>query len=370
MRSEHPRRILVIRTDKVGDMLLSTAAIRAVGRGCPDACLVVLASPYNAPVLGGWPIVHAVELFDHRWPIARRAAVARALRRRCFDLCVVLHPHPEAFLVARWTGAARRVGVVHERRLIDRTIAPALLSECVVSRVESAAARGGRVPHEVELTRQAVERAGIPWAGDDLEVRVPSTVRAAADLLLARTWPERFPTLGFHLSGKWLNEGWTIEQLGTLLLSIIDDHPDCRLLVTHGPCDAGVAADLLALPRFGFDARVDHDSGLTLASGAAGRVLLAAVDFEWWAALLARCAVVVSRDTGSLHLASALGRAVAVVYEPDGYDRNSRQFAPWRVRNRALRGGPFEQTAPAIRRSLHDLLGQERSAAVSREYPV
>ena len=318
-------------------------------------------------MLGGWPSALSLELFDHHWPLGRRLAAADALRRQRFDLCLVLHPHPEAFLVARWTGACRRVGVVHERRLLDRAIAPVLLSDRVLSRVESAAAHGHRVPHEVEITRQVVERAGIPWAGDDLEVHVGATIRAAAGRLLDRSWPEGSPLVGIHLSAKWLDDGWTIEQLGALLDSLLIHRPDCRLVVTHGPCDTDVAAALVALPRFRLDEGVDPECGLKVARGADGRMLVAAVTFEWWAALLARCAVVVSRDTGSLHLASALGRPVVAVYAPVGYEKNSRQFAPWRVRYHALLGGPFDTLAPAIGRSLLDLLGHRAPTIVSRE---
>jgi len=92
-----------------------------------------------------------------------------------------------------------------------------------------------------------------------------------------------------------------------------------------------------------------------MSRGVGGRLLVVSVDFSWWAALLARCSMVVSRDTGSVHLASALGRPVVAVYAPEGYQRNTGQFAPWQVAHRIVRGGPFEQAGPAVRQAVSAL---------------
>lgn len=59
-----PRRIVVVRTDKVGDLLLTMPAIRAIRTAFPAAHLTVLASPYNAPALQGWRVPDRVELYD------------------------------------------------------------------------------------------------------------------------------------------------------------------------------------------------------------------------------------------------------------------------------------------------------------------
>lgn len=365
MKPSHPRRILVIRTDKIGDMVLSTAALRAIHLAHPDARLVVLASPYNAPVIEGSPVVHAVEHLDHCWPVARRLAVARALRRENFDLCLVFNPNQEAYLLAWWTGAETRAGIVHERRLFDLAVARALLSHPVRSRVESAAERGLPVPHEVDLTRRVLESAGIRWAGNELDVPTTGDDRLQAGRLVRRTWPCSQPPIGFHLSMKWLGQGWTIEDVGRLLAGMVRDWPERPVLVTWGPCDGPIADALLALPCFGFQPSPGCKEGLKAALDQSGRVMVAQVDFRSLTALLSSCSLVVTRDTGSLHVASALRRPVVAVYEPGGaYPGIHGQFAPWLVPNRVLTGGPFEEVAPLVRGAVAEL----SAAAVEVEH--
>ena len=80
--AERAARVLVIRTDKVGDMLLSTPAIKAVRAALPGAHLTVLASVYNEPAIRGWKVPDDIEVYDQAWPLRKRMAASLALRRR------------------------------------------------------------------------------------------------------------------------------------------------------------------------------------------------------------------------------------------------------------------------------------------------
>src|SRR5918992_3729719 len=59
-----PRRILVVRHDWIGDMILSTGALRRIKEAHPETDVDVVASPSNAVVLEGLPFVGRV--FVHR----------------------------------------------------------------------------------------------------------------------------------------------------------------------------------------------------------------------------------------------------------------------------------------------------------------
>src|SRR3954447_12122538 len=50
-----PRRLLIVRNDRVGDLLLTLPAIEAARRNWPAACLAVLASPVAASLLKDYP---------------------------------------------------------------------------------------------------------------------------------------------------------------------------------------------------------------------------------------------------------------------------------------------------------------------------
>ncbi len=59
-----PHRVLYLRHDKIGDMIISTSLIDAIAQSHPTITLDVLASPVNAPVLEGNPNVSSVIVWD------------------------------------------------------------------------------------------------------------------------------------------------------------------------------------------------------------------------------------------------------------------------------------------------------------------
>ncbi len=331
--ADQPRSVLVIRTDKIGDAILSTPAIASVRSACPSSRLVVLASPYNRPVFDDWRAIDEVVSYDRTWPARRRQETVRGLRHEQFDLSLVLHPGLDAYLAAWRTGARRRVGLVHARQLWDRAGASLLLTDHVVAHVEAAAASGAPVPHEVELTRSVLERARLPWAGDLLAAPPLSPeAQATVSHLSSACGSGTRAVVGVHLADKWLGHGWQADDVVQLLESLAAA-PGTMVIGTVGPSDSQ-AADLIGRAPV-FELLTDGPGREAWRSRGA-RVVITRVDYALWGAVFARCAVVVTPDTGAVHLASALGRPVVAVYAPERARVNMQQFAPWRVPSRCL----------------------------------
>lgn len=117
-----PRRILVVKRDKVGDLLLATPMLAALRGAFPQARIDVLASRYNAWVLEGNPHV------DRCWTYVRvregrrvdpRAAWSQALlwmrlRKIGYDVAIAANGEdsPRATTRAAWVGARRTVAYV------------------------------------------------------------------------------------------------------------------------------------------------------------------------------------------------------------------------------------------------------------------
>src|SRR4051812_27672656 len=92
--SNGPKRLLFLRHDRIGDMIVSTAAMRAIAESHPGISLDVLASPSNAPVLAGAKSVRNVIVFDRRDPTSF-LETARRLRSERYDAvidCMVTAP--------------------------------------------------------------------------------------------------------------------------------------------------------------------------------------------------------------------------------------------------------------------------------------
>lgn len=111
--SGRPHRVLFLRHDRAGDMILSTGVMRAIARSHPTITMDVLASPANAAILEAAEYVCDVIVFDKK-KVASYAPTALALRQRHYDAiidCMVTAPSLTTLLLIAASGARHRVGI-------------------------------------------------------------------------------------------------------------------------------------------------------------------------------------------------------------------------------------------------------------------
>ncbi|HSJ65966.1 MAG TPA: glycosyltransferase family 9 protein [Gemmatimonadaceae bacterium] len=205
--SARPYRILYLRYDRIGDMILATPLIRAIATSHPTLTVDVLASPVNAPVLEGNPHVRRVHRFDAR----RKAGYWRALRtlrRERYDAVVDDHAAVRKasltmIFVMLATGARHRIGVAGQENEFIYTIpvAPAprghqLEMAAVIARVFGVEPDLERWRPEIALTNDEKARADEAWRGVEARAAVATPRRLlvnASAAIAKRQWPrERY----------------------------------------------------------------------------------------------------------------------------------------------------------------------------------
>jgi len=82
------KKALFIRIDRIGDLVLSTPALKAFKHYFPDCELSVLASKSNHPVLLNLPYVDNVIIYDRDQNISKKMSTLRQLRKYKYDLVV------------------------------------------------------------------------------------------------------------------------------------------------------------------------------------------------------------------------------------------------------------------------------------------
>ncbi len=182
-------RILLLRQDRIGDVLVSVPVIRALRHRYPDARLDMLFSRTN------FGVRQAVQPYvDHAWrydkTLAGAVRLLWALRRARYDVVVDLMDNPSANsqLVTRWSGARARVGIRHARAGHYTHAVPLLDQQRV---------------HIVERVAQLLLPFGIDPAAVPLDLAYPLTDadRARArERLGATDLPLRF---GINISARY-----------------------------------------------------------------------------------------------------------------------------------------------------------------------
>ena len=294
-------RILLSRTDRVGDLILSTPAIASLRRSFPEANITLVTSRYNKVVVENNPDLDAIETL----PDAIDPRIFGQRFRGKVDVAIALAPRTADIRLIGGTQAPRRIGYTYISRFIARVGARRDLTDLLVS--EADPRRADRhdpypVRHEVLQVLALVERAGATRLAYDLVVPVSDADRAGV---------EHVPPGGIavHVGLRWMHEGSTIESLIALLAEL---HALGRpIVVTHGEEMNGM------IPRI-------QDAGVA-------ECISGALPFGAWAAVFEKSACVVTVDTGATHVASAMRRPTVVLFEHRYFRLNSQEWSPWGV---------------------------------------
>lgn len=291
-------KILLSRTDRIGDLILSTPAIATVRASFPDAHITMITSPYNRVVMERNSDID--ELID--LPREVRADVFGA-KFRGYDLAIALAPRATDIGLVGATRARVRVGYTYVRRWIARLTARLSLNRVMISPADPDLCERDPhriVPHEVDQLLELVALGGAQVRKTTLRLDVTDADRAAVAHLPS-------DPIVMHVGQRWFTGGSTL---------------DSTLRLAH---------ELRALgPSLVISLAAESDDRAA-AFEAAGHVVVRELPFHHWVALFERACCVVTVDTGATHVASAVRRPTLVAFEHRYFRLNSQEWAPYGV---------------------------------------
>jgi len=271
------RRVVVVRHDRLGDLVLSLAAVDAMRRGYPGARLGLLVRPDLAPLARMVPGVDEVLEARAGWGRLRRE-----IARFKADLVVCIARGAGLAWAAARAGVRRRVGTGY------RAYSP-LFTRTVDERRRF----GGR--HEAEYALSFAHRAGAPAGPATFPLVVPDTARGpVGDWRRAQRVEGRFVVL--HPGSGGSCPRWPAGRFVELAARLVA---------------GGIPAVFTVGPEDGWCSEV-----LDAAGPAVREIPRFSADLERLPALLESAALVVSNSTGPLHLAAALGTPTLGIYAP------------------------------------------------------
>ena len=312
-----PESILVVRLGAIGDVTNALVFAEAVKAHAPQTRIGWVVHPLAQPLVEGHPAVDRVHLWRRERALADLPRLRRELRAEAYGLAVDLQRIAKSALLARLSGAPRTLGYDRGR---SKELSWLLHGE----RIPPGDPRAHMVEHYLAFARHlGVEN---PVARHRLP-RDPGAEAWASDLLAELGGPPTVLSIG---ASKPENR-WAPERFGELALALSDrgDRP----VLAGGPQDQEAATRAMA------------------AAGGTAVNLTGQTSLHQLIALLQTARVVVSGDTGPMHLAAALGRPVVALFGP----ADPARTGPWGAGHRILRGSGWDPSAPLESCSMDDL---------------
>lgn len=301
-----PRRILAVRLDSLGDLLMTTPALRALREAPATEHLALLTSPAGAAAAKLIPGLDTIIRYEAPWmkagdphPAEVDHALIRTLSEGRYDAAVIFTvfsqtPFPAAML-AYLAGIPRILAYVRER-------AYKLVSDAVQ---ETEPEQGIR--HEARRLLDLVASRGYQPADERLGIEIPSPARAK----IAAMAPKG-PWAVVHPGASAPSRRYPPELFAEALAQLARDN-GWRFLLTGSSDEAPLTA--VIKHRLG-DAATD---------------LAGTLDLEQLAALIEAAPVLITNNSGPAHIAAATQTPVV-----DLYALTNPQHTPWMVPARVL----------------------------------
>lgn len=277
------KKILLVRTDRLGDVILSTPVATALKKKWPEAHVAFLARHYTAEILRCHPHVDEIIELDGAEIAGNFSQLSAVLQQKNFDAAIALHPRPQLAWAIWRSGIRERLGTgyrwysfLFNRRVFEH--------------------RKNAAHHEAEYNLRLLQ----PWGMADAKVEFHFTLAAQArekiNGKLTALGVSSRPII-LHAGSGGSARDWPPEYFAQLA-DLLQRQSGLSVVFTGAANEDVLINEIL-------------QQCSTKPLSLCGRLSLTEL-----AVLCQRAAVFVSNSTGPLHLAVMVGAPVVAFYPP------------------------------------------------------
>jgi lipopolysaccharide heptosyltransferase II len=281
--SKAPEKILIIRLSSIGDVLLTTPVIRLLKIKFPGSKIDFVIKKEFAQVLADHPQVHRFYIFDNHTENSSLRAIKKEIRHQQYDLVIDLHKNIRSYFLT--IGSRAKMILHYNKGIVPRffyvkfklrffkEIVPAYLK--YINSLQ---------PYEIEDDHQG------------LEFYVDADVKNQVKQKYGNFWHETNQSIigiapgAHHPTKRWTSEGFSA------VINYLVDKGNYKIILFGNLDDRKIVASLAI-----------HSSQNVL--NTAGELSLCETG-----ALMDFCDLVVTNDSGLVHLASALKKKVVAIF--------------------------------------------------------
>ncbi|MDE2222533.1 MAG: glycosyltransferase family 9 protein [Candidatus Omnitrophica bacterium] len=295
------RNILIIRTDRIGDVVLTTPSIKALRQAYPGSRISILVASATRDLVNGNPYLDEILVDDrqgkHRG-IGGFVRLAGELRARRFDLAVIYHTKRRYNLACALACIPYRLGYKNNK-----------YGFLLTHPIKDGRALGEK--HEAQYCKDVLKAIGVE--NDDLDMLVPLQPEAEN---WARNWMlennlKSNDFIAVHPGASDPAKCWPAVHFARLMDALSERYP-LKIVLIGAPVTAPIAAEILRVSP-----KASQYVNLT------GHTSVAQM-----ASLLKRARLLISNDSGPVHVAAGVGTSVVSLFMRDNPGVNVKRWRP------------------------------------------
>lgn len=278
------RRILVVRTDRIGDVILTLPMLEVLRKCFPHAHIAMLIRRYTKELVDENKNIDEMLFYDNGNALHPFYQMVSALRRGKFDVAIITYPRFRLAWVIWWAGIRLRVGTGYRwySFLFNKKV---FVHRKVAER------------HEAEYNLDLLKAIGCEVAGVPIpRLEIPQHVSLAIQQRLAQLGIETGKRIVvLHPGSGGSGRDWSPAKFGALGREL-SHYPDVQVVVTGGSGEGELVrsvADMI---------------------GVNVSMIVNQLSLKEYAALARMASLLVANSTGPLHIAAAVGTPVIGLY--------------------------------------------------------
>ncbi|MBM3253368.1 MAG: lipopolysaccharide heptosyltransferase II [Candidatus Omnitrophica bacterium] len=294
------KKILVIRTDRIGDVVLSTPIIRVLRENFKDSFIAMMVSPKTKDLVSENPYLDEVITYDkdniHK-NIWSSIKFAFYLKRKKIDIVLILHPTNRVNIITFLAGIPMRVG-------FDRKCGFLLTHKIPDEKYLG-------IKHEMEYNLDVLRRIGIEVDENFKTLFVPIRKENEAKIekfFMTNKINKSDILIGIHPGASCPSKRWMTERFAKLADILIRDF-NAKIVIVTGKSDIEIGRAVANL--------MQNRPIVALGTLSLGELVC----------LIKHLRIFISNDSGPVHIASSVGTPVISIF-----GRNQKGLSPNRWR--------------------------------------
>ena len=280
------KRILVVNVNWMGDVVFSSPIFKALKEAYPQSLISCLAPPRGKEILESIPHLDEIIIYDeekeHRGPFAKLKLIGE-LKKRKFDIAFLLHRSLTKALFVYWAGIRERVGYDAKNR-----------GWMLTHRVKESTTD----VHRCDYYLRVIESFGVKVSDRFAALHVnPKAQDEIEQILHSKGMDEKDFLIVVNCGGNWDLKRWPKENFSRLIESLRREF-NAKVVISGAKNDIGLVKSIIG--------------PLTVTP----IILTGQINLKQLIALMHKAQVVISADTGPLHLANAVGARVVGLFGP------------------------------------------------------
>ncbi|HLF18090.1 MAG TPA: lipopolysaccharide heptosyltransferase II [Candidatus Omnitrophota bacterium] len=313
--------ILVVRTDRIGDVILTTPALQALRHAFPTSRITLLVSPQTFLLVNKNPYVNEV-LIDDRKKTHKGVfgfwRLVKEIRRKRFDLAIIYHTKRRTNLLCFWADIPERIG--YKNNKFGFLLTQPVLDERYLGK-----------KHEAEYCLELLSHVGVHAQDKKLHVCIQEEAEQwLGQLFKYQGIKEDDCLIAVHLGASDPSKEWPVEYFAEVINAVLKKYP-CRVVLVGTDEVKALCHKVLKLVPIS----VLDLSGMT--------------SLSQLASFLRSCRLLISNDSGPVHLAAGLGTPVVSIFTRNQPGINPERWRPLEPRSQVV--SVPQDTAPSFKKA-------------------